>query len=207
MTEDNTMVVCKLDTKNPAALYMRYPSQINPQDAYIEIDWAEQTISADVNGEIGNAVPFKVWHAEVDRFEIPSGLLPAEANRIMDEVKVLADKFVESFHTEWDGSNFKGCWNEEDPKGELRGLIEKLTDDAPRVIVWDAEEFYQHTNDALDYARTLDWADESKALTQLEKWIENVDDCDADDGPLLMENADKFAEALRDEMRAGDDDD
>ena len=56
-----------------APLYHVYPQQLYPQSAFISLD-ESGTVSADYDGEIGNAVPMNVWHGRTMRFAIPCDL-------------------------------------------------------------------------------------------------------------------------------------
>ena len=49
----------------------QYPGQFHHQSAYIELDPVAKTLTCDWNGEIGNAVPFSVYHGRVLRFTFP----------------------------------------------------------------------------------------------------------------------------------------
>jgi len=93
----------ELDT----ALYTHYSGQTSPQNAHIALDGDEGTVWADVNYEIGNAVPSNVWHGRILRWTIPA--LHAEAaNGLMDELEPLLQRVQDGYTCEWDGNNMRG---------------------------------------------------------------------------------------------------
>ena len=51
-----------------APLYLHYDGQTDAQPAYVSLDLKTGEIDARANGEIGNAVPFSVWHRLVLRY-------------------------------------------------------------------------------------------------------------------------------------------
>jgi hypothetical protein len=77
-------------------LYLRYPDSIVPQDAYIEIDYADRTICAGVDHEIGNGVPQAVWSGRVGRYVISHHLTADEINALLDDVSDLAVALCDS---------------------------------------------------------------------------------------------------------------
>lgn len=56
------MSVRTIEAAGKAPVFRLYEGQSSPQPAFIELDCAESTLGAKVNGEVGNAVPFSVWH-------------------------------------------------------------------------------------------------------------------------------------------------
>lgn len=196
------MEITKLDESTTRALYQRYQGQTRPQDVYVQIDWEEKKISTDWNGEIGNSVPFSVWHGRVDQFSLPAGILPTEANQIMEEIEPIAEKLSALFTCEWDGSNHVGRWTSEgkDKLQDLADKIEVLGHDARCVQVWDAGEYFQSDNTATDFAQTLDWSDNAKATEHFEKWIEENTEDDAGEGPITLENVDNFVTQIREQI-------
>lgn len=85
-------------------LYRHYDGQSEPQPAYIELDTQAGTLYADYNAEIGNAIPFSVYHGLDRRYGIPV-LTGEAANRVMQEIAPLAERIVAGTEAVWDGSN------------------------------------------------------------------------------------------------------
>lgn len=88
----------------PAGLHRHYDGQSEPQPCYLELDLREGTLRADWNAEVGNAVPFSVHYGLERRYPIP--VLTAEAaNRVMHELRPLAERILADWEEHWDGSN------------------------------------------------------------------------------------------------------
>lgn len=99
-----TTTVRIIPVTRPTELYAHYSGQSQAQDAYIELDLRHGTLLATYNAEIGNAVPFDVFHGFERRFGIP--VLTAEAaNRVMQELAPLADRVLADWEEVWDGNN------------------------------------------------------------------------------------------------------
>jgi transcriptional regulator with XRE-family HTH domain len=117
------MSVRIIECTDPTELYRHYDGQHEPQDAYIELDTQNETLSATYNGEIGNAIPFTVYHGLDRRYGIP--ILTADAaNRAMHEIAPLADRVIAGTTVEWDGNNNVAVLDEDAQAAEAE--IEKL---------------------------------------------------------------------------------
>ena len=84
-----------------------YPRQCNPQPLFLEI-YQNGDIEIDVNPEIGNVVPSKVWNREIIRCSIPNGMT---RNDIKEFYRTNKDSFktiVKGMGTEWNGNNYVG---------------------------------------------------------------------------------------------------
>ncbi len=88
-------------------VYEHYPGQYQPQPTYIEIDFEYKTISADYSGEVGNAVPFRVFHGICHRSPISPTLSSSGINEILlDEDFLRAVSETDRMgEIDWDGSN------------------------------------------------------------------------------------------------------
>lgn len=144
---------------NAPPLYHHYPRQMEPQPAYLEMD-EDGEISADWNGEIGNAVPASVWHNRTLRWDVA----PAARDGVVDGWLDGTDEHlaallarVHAGHTvEWDGNNHVG----------------RLTDDACEA-----------SQDAQDYLTALrDHGDIEAAVYRVSEWMgpstRHVDDAE-----------------------------
>ncbi|MER6109285.1 hypothetical protein [Streptomyces hirsutus] len=100
----NTTALRVIACTSPTELFRHYDGQTEAQDAYIELDLANGTLLADYNGEIGNAVPFTVYHGIDRRYAIPI-LTGDAANRVMEEIRPLAERILADSEIEWDGNN------------------------------------------------------------------------------------------------------
>lgn len=93
-----------IECTDPTELYRHYDGQSEPQPAYIELDTQDGSLHADYNAEIGNAIPFSVYHGLHRRYGIPI-LTGDAANRVMEEIAPLAERIVAGTEVEWDGNN------------------------------------------------------------------------------------------------------
>lgn len=67
----------EVDNGTQAPLFHQYPGQMFPQRAHLEFNpgrnaEAELELTADYNGEVGNAIPARVWDKSVFWFAIPA---------------------------------------------------------------------------------------------------------------------------------------
>lgn len=87
-----------------------YPGQLRYQPAYIVIEpeGDEPKMYAYYNGEIGGGVPMTVYHGR----EIWVGITPffkmRTVNEILRLVEPLAQRVVNGYSVDWDGSNNRG---------------------------------------------------------------------------------------------------
>ncbi len=131
---------------NPTGLYGRYDGQTQEQPAYIELDLEDKTLSADWNGEIGNAVPMDVWHGLRRRYHIPC-LVADEANALMEEIAPLCERVVAGSEIVWDGNNWVAKLNEdaEDAEMEIDRMCEQA--EGETVSEWEASDFFGEETD------------------------------------------------------------
>ena len=71
-----------------APLYHKYNSQLEPQPAYIELDFAERAITADWNPNLGAGVPEYVFNGLARRFRIPPCANPEALIRLLESNRV-----------------------------------------------------------------------------------------------------------------------
>lgn len=88
-----------------APLFEKYSGQNEAQPAYIELDCEDATLSAGTNSEIGSAVPLKVFHGQVQRFNIAPNLSSEAINSLLEEVKPLAERIIDGYRSHWNGNN------------------------------------------------------------------------------------------------------
>ena len=94
----------QIKTVEGKKLHHQYPGQTSPQPCYVELDCEAENLSADWNGELGNAVPLSVWHGHTRRWAIPA-LQAQAANSLLDEIAPLAQRVIDGYTSEWDGNN------------------------------------------------------------------------------------------------------
>ena len=111
----------------PAPLYRRYPDQSEAQPAHIYID-ADGEVAADIDGEIGGAVPMAVWHRRVLRVSCPPDV---NGRALRDYLEGIGRPLLERVHAghtvHWDGSNYVGHLDD-DARDALDRLERELAD-------------------------------------------------------------------------------
>jgi len=87
--------------------FVIYPSQLAPQDAYIEIN-AKGEIFSGHKGDVGNALPVDVWNKKRLWFYIQPQLTESEIDALIAEIKEkYLPRFLEISDILWDGSNWR----------------------------------------------------------------------------------------------------
>jgi hypothetical protein len=81
--------------------FLHYRGQLEPQDVYIEVSNGE--VTADVNGEIGNAVPIDVHLGKTRRIRIPCELTPKAVIQIIEEHREDFEIVAAGIDEEWCG--------------------------------------------------------------------------------------------------------
>ena len=90
----------------------KYPGQFYHQQAYIELDPESKTLTCDWNGEIGNAVPFSVYHGRVLRFSFNPFMHLKDVRKTMRTIAPICAEMIKSYDEKWDGNNFRGVWDQ-----------------------------------------------------------------------------------------------
>lgn len=96
----------------PTPLYVQYPSQTSPQDAYVEIH-ADGTVNYESNSEIGNAVPVSVWNGRIRRIKIPNHFTAQGYQELHDYLMADLEILINGMDEKWDGNNMVGTLTEE----------------------------------------------------------------------------------------------
>ena len=91
-----------------APLYCKYYNQSQPQTAELTINFKNNTIGVDYDGNIGNSQSMDSWHGREISFTVPNDLSQSQCENLLETVKPMAEKLAESYSEEWDGSNYKG---------------------------------------------------------------------------------------------------
>lgn len=193
-----TVQVRKLDESEPAQLYNRYQGQSEPQPCYVSLDLRDGELTASWNGEIGNAVPFTVWHGVVRRYTIPP-LRADAANRLLEEIAPVAQAVLDGATVEWDGSNMVGQLTESASLAEEE--IERLhieraeARDYEIIQVWDAADWLQE-DDYESLGITPEMTDDD-----LEEIAEDIRANASAEGVELIENLIEYLQEKRDDCR------
>ena len=126
---------------NSKKLYRKYDGQSDSQGIYIELDCKNENLSVAYNAEIGNAVPFSVYHGHEQRWGIP--LLTTDAiNSLLDEIEPAAERVVAGYESEWDGNNHIAEFDEDaqnalDEIEELCNAAGENADETDTIEEWD----------------------------------------------------------------------
>ncbi len=122
-------------------LYMQYPQQLEPQDAYVEFDLEGGECSYSYNPEIGNAVPAKVWHGQTIRLSVNPEADTDALDRLLEseEWLTLLQEVRGDYDEQWDGSNYTAKVGEQ---GEAAlAQMETMLADLPTIPVWSADDW------------------------------------------------------------------
>jgi hypothetical protein len=105
-----TITFC--DPDDPGALYMHYDCQYKRQPCYIELSCGSGRLEAGYNASIGGGVPSDVWNGHTLRWSLP--LITADAaNKLLERIAPLAQRVLDGYTAEWDGSNMQGRYNDD----------------------------------------------------------------------------------------------
>ncbi|RSS38911.1 hypothetical protein [Streptomyces sp. WAC08241] len=186
-------------------LHLQYDGQHKPQPAYLELDLKNGRLYADVDSVIGSGAPASVFHGFDRRYGIPA-LTGTAADRLIEEIKPLAQRMLADWEEIWDGNNMVARLGEDAAAAEEE--IEEIVshydneydvDPADLIVVWDLDGA---TNgcEAEEYEITLDTTDER--LDEIAKEIRTgLAGCD---GPgrsvdtVVVEGLKRYLEELRD---------
>ncbi|GHJ34288.1 hypothetical protein TPA0910_87210 [Streptomyces hygroscopicus subsp. sporocinereus] len=182
-------------------LHRHYDGQTEAQDCYIELDLREGTLLASYNAEIGNAVPFSVHHGFERRYGIPV-LTGDAADRVMEEIRPLAERILADWEEHWDGHN-KVARLGEDAQAAEEEIEEKLSDfdESDLVTEWDIDGA-TNGSEVDEYGITADTTDER--LDEIEATIlKDLADVSPSD-VVVCHGLDDYLRELRDKLAEDD---
>jgi hypothetical protein len=179
-----------------APLYHKYPRQFYPQGAYIEIDCKNDSVTADYNGEIGNAIPFSVYHGHDRRYGISPSISGNALAELMnsEEFKNLCQRIVDGYSSEWNGNNHVAVLDEDaqEAEEELIELIPSEDESSDFITVWDVDEYL----DAVRGEITADMSDETLA-----QWVADVEASAENENVYVDGDIEEWANMKRAEQR------
>lgn len=138
-----------------ADLHLQYPGQHRPQSCFVELDCRNGRLSAEANGEIGNAVPVDVHLGHIQRWTIPA-LRSKAANELLEEIAPLAAKVVRGYYSVWNGNNHAA--NFKLPAQKAIEAIEALchgVDPDEALVVWAAADWFAVDGNLESQAKAL----------------------------------------------------
>jgi hypothetical protein len=128
-----------LSSGRPAPLYKRYPGQSAPQQAYVELD-ERGNVTADCSGEIGNAVPARVWHGRTRRFAVSPSVRATALKAYLEGAGRALLAAVHAGHAvDGDGSTKRGQLTDE--AREAEEALEAGLAELEEADVWPVEEW------------------------------------------------------------------
>ena len=140
-----TLTIKKIDTAIRHPLFHQYDGQFEPQPAYLEIDLESGVVEVDYSGEIGSAVPVRVWNEIVRRYSINPDLTADELNWLLDLIEPLAKQVLAGADIRWDGSNYRGYLDSaeaDDADAEIERICDQWSTDSGGV--WTAADVFQN---------------------------------------------------------------
>lgn len=111
-----------------AAYFHWYEGQTNPQGAYLELDPADNSLIADWNGEIGNAIPMDVNNHRRFRYGFPATTPLQTVRELMEEIAPLAARVIAGYSEDYDSNgNLVGRLNDDarNAEDELLNIINR----------------------------------------------------------------------------------
>lgn len=122
-------------------VFRQYSGQNSPQPAFLELDCKTGVVRATHNCEIGNAIPFSVYHGHDRRFAIPCYASCRWINAIMRQCRPHFQAILDGYTAEWDGHNTVAQFTDE-ARGEMECVADYIAREGgmvscpPRLDVW-----------------------------------------------------------------------
>jgi hypothetical protein len=139
-----------IETESEYGLHCHYSGQTQRQGCYIELNCPNRTLSASYNPEIGNAIPFSVYHGHDQRFGI-NLMRGSTVNDLMEEILPLAQRVVDGYDSKWDGNNYiaKFTDNAQNALDEIEAICDSVEGD---LEIWDAGDWLDAVTHQTDIA-------------------------------------------------------
>lgn len=132
-----------------SSLLHTYSGQNSRQPCFVELNCRSETLSAAYDSEIGNAVPFRVWHRRSLRWTIPA-LTADAANSLLESLIDLCNVVIDGYSERWDGSNTVGEYTEaaETAISEIESLCSNAGGEGDEIVSWDAADWLRGIGNA-----------------------------------------------------------
>lgn len=103
-----------------------FPGQFKEQNAFFELDTQSGLVNAMHNPEIGNAIPFSVYHGIDRRYSFNPYLKMKTVNEIGEKCLPLWQRVIAGTEVVWDGNNNVALLTEDAhaAEEEIRSIIE-----------------------------------------------------------------------------------
>jgi len=184
-------------------LHQHYRGQTSPQTCYVSLNCETGALTASCSGEIGNGVPFHVYHGRTRRWRIPA-LTAEAANALLAEIVPLAETIMSGYSCEWDGHNHVGELDDDarDADEAIRDLCDRDWE-GQTIESWDAREWFGPVGSDECQRKALgitaDTTDEELAAI--------VDREENNALPRIINGSEEYLRDLRDGAREDDDSD
>ncbi|MFF6794345.1 hypothetical protein ACFY9C_35345 [Streptomyces filamentosus] len=194
-----------------AELHLQYDEQAEPQSAYLELDLEAGRLYADTDAVIGSGSPDSVRHGFDRRYRIPA-LTGQAADRLLEEIRPLAQRMLADWEKVWDGNNLVARLGEDAlaAEEEIEAIVARYEDEhdvdpADLIAVWDVDSV---TNgcEAEEYEITADTP--GKRLDEIAAQIRaDLADCDSRSvDTVVVVGLDAYLRNLRSNARTDDED-
>lgn len=187
-------------------LVHKYPGQFDIQPCYVELDIKNETLTADWNAEVGNAIPFSVYYGFEQRFPIPC-LKTRIVNDLLDEIAPLAEIVIAGYESVWNGNNNIASFNDEAQGAleEIEQLCESYYGDTDnQVQIYDISDWidpimYPHFKEGYCNLDGIGTITAKTTDEELQDMTEEIEASTAAEDVVLLDDVYDYLEHLRDE--------
>lgn len=150
-----------------APLFSQYPSQLQPQPAYIYL-YTDGRVCADYSGEIGNGRPADEWHGVTLTWSIAPYMTGEQLADLLgrDDIRALLQRVHEGHDTRWDGSNWVGTLTD-DASSAFEALECEFSEAEGDLQVWNVADWLFSNCTLFDH-----WPAGEMTLTEAVKGVE-----------------------------------
>jgi|15BtaG_2_1085339.scaffolds.fasta_scaffold01474_4 hypothetical protein len=177
MTETITKVsINYLESEILHPLYHQYGGQTSSQPAHISLDVRTGDLIPEANYEIGNAVPFDVWHGVIQRYGINNELTYTEINELMEALAPFAQRVIDGAEVGYNRQANLTASFSDDAQDAIESIEDKCEDlETTSGGVWQAEHWFSEDSAAEIYGITAKTT-ESELKTIIKKAIADARD-------------------------------
>ena len=196
------IIPLKSDELHP--LYCRYDGQQNPQNAFVQLDTREGTLSADYTGEI-DGIPFGEYYGYLRRYDVSQHLNAEEIQKLLRYLAPIAQRVLDGVteHTDQNmNPDIRLSEAAEKAEEEIEKECEMWTEYSVATSydqgVWPADHYYNSISHA-EIGLTPQTTD-----AQLDKIIEEEIDTARCDG-VTIDGVEKYLTDELETLRAEQD--
>lgn len=197
------MTLTYISPTGTAPLYEKYPSQINAQPAFLQLNPESKTVSFGITYTPGPpyGTPMEVFHGHVLRWHVHNELTVRGCDDLVADLMPLLERIVAGHEVVWNGSNHVGRLNNDatDANESVDQFCEQASETYDCVDVWPVGTWLLPDSDKVS-ARTLGLTTESTD-DDLRRIAAACEKEAAGDGITLDGDVYDELEALRDRLR------